>query len=163
MSKAEVGRPKKLSLTMRNVLEQRGIDLVEMQLQVYNKAMKAFDSMRGYGEKGDAGPQYLAQANAAIALLAKHSYPTMTAIGVHDASGPKLADGLVDAAKIREIILNDPFALDPDEKVARIMDDPGKTHGGVLPGRPLEPQEPKKPFNPIDNLKKRWDDEDDED
>jgi hypothetical protein len=94
---------------MRFLLEQRGIDLVEMQLQIYRKAIDAFDNGRGQNDKSDAGPQYLAVANTAVATLARYSYPTMTAIKIEDLDND-INKKVIDATEVRKAILNDPFS-----------------------------------------------------
>jgi hypothetical protein len=104
-----------MSLTVRAELEKRGIDLVEMQMAVYEKAMKAFDSEKGCSDGGkdfgpsDMGPDYLRVCNQAIGTLAKYAYPTMTAIKIEEADS-QLTDKVIDAVKVRETILSDPFA-----------------------------------------------------
>lgn len=93
---------------MMRQLQERGIDVLQMQMDIYNRAIKAFDSMRGYGEKGDAGVGYLAVANQAVATLAKYSYPTMTAIKIDDLNN-SVNEKVIDAAIVRNTILNDPI------------------------------------------------------
>lgn len=102
-------RPHKLSMAMRAILDARGIDLVKMQIDVYTKAMAAFDSHRGDNEKSDAGSSYLGICNQAISTLAKYAYPTMTAIKLEDLDN-SVNDKIIDAVAIRQRILNDPFA-----------------------------------------------------
>lgn len=109
MGGSKKGAAHKMSLTVRTILEERGIDLVDMQLEVYRKAMQAFDSHRGDTEKSDAGPAYLAICNQAIGTMAKYAFPTMTAIKLEDADRA-VNDKVIDAVKVRETILNDPFA-----------------------------------------------------
>lgn len=94
---------------MRKILEERGIDIVEMQMQVYRKAMDAFDNHRGDTEKSDAGPAYLSVANQAIGTLAKYAFPTMTAIKMEDLNND-VNTKVIDAVAVRQTILNDPFA-----------------------------------------------------
>lgn len=101
--------PNKLSLAMRHILEERGIDLVKMQIDVYTKAMDAFDNHRGENEKSDAGPAYLGICNQAIATLARYAYPTMSAIKIEDLDNA-VNDKVIDAVAIRQKILSDPFA-----------------------------------------------------
>lgn len=101
--------PNKVSLAMRHILEERGVDIVAMQIEVYTKAMHAFDNHRGDNEKSDAGSQYLSVCNTAIATLAKYAFPTMTAIKIEDLSAAENTQAL-DAVAIRQRILNDPFA-----------------------------------------------------
>lgn len=100
---------KKSSLIMRHYLEQKGVDLVELQLQVFKKAMDAFDSGRGENEKSDAGPAYLSVCNTALATLARYAFPTMTAIKLEDAD-KTINDKIIDATAVRETILKDPFS-----------------------------------------------------
>lgn len=95
-------------MAMLHVLKERNIDIVEMQMAVYNRAITAYDNMRGYGEKGDAGVGYLSVANQAISTLAKYSYPTMTAIKIDDIN-KVVAEKVIDAAIVRDTILNDPI------------------------------------------------------
>ncbi len=105
--KGRGGLPQKGSLTMLRQLQERGIDVLQMQMDIYNRAIQAYDQMRGYGEKGDAGVGYLSVANQAVATLAKYSYPTMTAIKIDDIN-QTVADKVIDAAIVRDKILNDP-------------------------------------------------------
>lgn len=111
----KAGVPHKLSMTVRTELERRGIDLVQMQMSIFEKAMNAYDIGRGCSEGGegfgptDTGAYYLRVANQAVATLAKYAYPTMTAIRIEEAD-QRVADKVIDATKVRETILNDPFA-----------------------------------------------------
>lgn len=100
---------KKSSLIMRHHLEQKGIDLVELQMQVFRKAMDAYDNQRGYLEKSDAGPAYLSVCNTAIATLAKYAFPSMTAIKLEEAD-KTVNEKIIDATEVRNKILSDPFA-----------------------------------------------------
>ncbi len=109
MSNARTRLPNKSSLAVRHILDERGIDLVNLQIAVYTKAMDAFDRMRGLGEKGDSGPGYLSVCNQAIGTLAKYAYPTMSAIKLEDLNN-SVNDKVIDAVTIRQRILNDPFA-----------------------------------------------------
>lgn len=102
-------RVNRATLTMRKILEERGIDIVEMQMQVYRKAIEAFDNHRGSTEKGDAGPGYLSVANQAVGTLAKYAFPTMTAIKMEDLNND-VNTKVIDAVAVRQTILNDPFA-----------------------------------------------------
>jgi hypothetical protein len=96
-------------MAMRHLIEERGIDLIQMQLDVYTKAMAAFDSHRGDTDKSDAGPAYLSVCNQAIGTLAKYTFPTMTAIKFEDLNN-QVNDKVIDAVAVRDKILNDPFA-----------------------------------------------------
>lgn len=118
--------PNKASLTMRHELERRGIDIVEMQLEVYRKAIAAFDNERGCSDGGEQGPKdtgagYLSVANQAIATLARYSYPTMTAIKIEEADR-EVNEKVIDAVKVREAILNDPFAASVAKKAVSTAD-----------------------------------------
>lgn len=99
----------KVSMAMRQILEARGIDLIEMQMQVYRKAMDAFDNERGNGDKSDAGPAYLNVCNTAIGTLAKYAFPTMSAIKLEDLNN-NVNTKVIDAVQVRQTILADPFA-----------------------------------------------------
>lgn len=102
-------RAYRATYALRTLLEERGIDLVAMQLEVYRKAMESFDSMRGYGEKGDAGVGYLQVCNQAVGTLAKYAFPTMTAIKV-ESLNDDMNHKVIDAVQVRQTILSDPFA-----------------------------------------------------
>ena len=115
MSGSRARSPNKASLLVRNELERRGIDLVDMQLEIYRKAMDAYDSERGCSDGGegfgptDTGFKYLSVANQAVATLARYSYPTLSAIKIEDADR-EVNTKVLDAVKVRETILSDPFA-----------------------------------------------------
>ena len=112
--------PNKTSLTLRSELEKRGIDLLEMQLAIYNKAMSAFDERRGCtdGYEGDednppsapkdTGAAYLAVANQAVGTLARYCYPTMSAVKVESSMFEERS--VMKTMEAIEIIKNDPFA-----------------------------------------------------
>lgn len=118
----------KLNANMRYEVERRGLDLIGMQMDVYNKAMKAFDDLRGYGDKGDAGTGYLSIANSAVQKLISHSYPTFKSVELLD--GTKEHENItIDAHRIRETILNDPFAI-PKEIEAK---DDSRVNDSTLP------------------------------
>lgn len=125
--------PNKTSLTLRAEMEKRGIDLLDMQLEVYRKAMASFDNRRGCsdGYEGDAdtppsppkdtGAQYLAICNQAIGTLARYSFPTMSAIKIEEADR-EVNNKVIDAVKVRETILNDPFAANVAHKATTNTD-----------------------------------------
>jgi len=99
----------KLTIALRHILDDRGIDLVAMQMEVYTKAMNAFDKHRGNNPEGsDAGVGYLGICNSAVATLAKYAFPTMTAIKL-DHVDNSVNEKVIDAAKIRQAIMQDPF------------------------------------------------------
>ena len=93
---------------MLHVLKERNIDIVEMQMAIYNRAIVAYDNFRGESDKSSSGSAYLSVANQAVATLAKYSYPTMTAIKIDDIN-KVVAEKVIDAAIVRDTILNDPI------------------------------------------------------
>lgn len=115
MAGSRARQPNKASLTMRRELEARGIDIVEMQMAVYEKAMNAYDNERGCQDGGetfgptDTGFKYLAVANQAVATLARYAYPTMSAVKIENIDND-INDKVIDAVEVRNTILNDPFA-----------------------------------------------------
>ena len=137
MSGSRARLPNKASLAMRSELERRGIDIVEMQLQVYKKAMHKFDAILSEPDFEDienpdgstrrektfkeSGVGYLSVCNQAVATLARYSYPTMAAIQIQDADR-EVNDKVLDAVAIRETILNDPFSANVAHKTT-IEDD----------------------------------------
>lgn len=118
-------QPNKTSLTLRSELEKRGIDLLEMQMAVYRKAMDAYDNERGCGdgEQGpkDTGAAYLGICNQAVATLARYCYPTMSAVKIENMDR-EVNDKVIDAVKVRETILNDPFAVQIAHKATSSTD-----------------------------------------
>lgn len=110
------GKPNKASKVLRHELEARGIDIIEMQMAVYNKAMAAYDSGKGCSDGGegfgptDVGFRYLDVCNRAISTLASYCYPKMTAIAIEDLRGNDENTKPIDAREVREKILNDPFS-----------------------------------------------------
>lgn len=127
------GLPQKHSLSMLHVLRERNIDIVEMQMAVYNRAIKAYDEFRGETDKASSGASYLSAANQAIATLARYSYPTMTAIKV-ESLDQVIADKVIDAAVIREKILNDPIL----NKAVAASKPTASEALPLLDGKPLE-------------------------
>lgn len=115
MSGSRARLPNKASLTMRRELEARGIDIIEMQMAVYNKAIDAYDREKGCSDGGegfgpsDTGFRYLGVANQAIATLAKYAYPTMAAVKIENMD-KEVNEKVIDAVEVRNTILNDPFA-----------------------------------------------------
>lgn len=116
---------------MRSILDDRGIDIVNMQLDVYNKAMKAFDDCRGLSDKGDAGPGYLQACNTAVGILAKYAFPAMAAVQIQNLN-ENLNDKVIDAVQIRETILNDPFAKNI---ISKIKETPVESLPILIPGK----------------------------
>lgn len=119
--------PNKTSLTLRSELERRGIDLLEMQLAIYNKAIKAFDDERGCSDGGegygpsDTGSSYLSVANTAVATLARYCYPTMSAVKIENMD-KEVNEKVIDATEVRAKILADPFAAQVAHKATTSTD-----------------------------------------
>ena len=98
-------------------------------------AIKAFTQMRGYGENGDAGTQYLATAvrciseKASINLkLAKFKHPELSAVAIKDVTEREETKPMTTLDAVN-IIKNDPFAPQSIQKVntedvLRAMDTP---------------------------------------
>lgn len=91
---------------------------------LYEKNIDAFNSFRGWSEKGDTGAAYLSNAIKAksekMALwlkLSSYIYPTLAAIGVDDIRKEenKVTDRIVSAIEVRQAILSDPFAMQVPE------------------------------------------------
>ena len=107
----------KSSLTMRKDLESRGIDLIAMQMEIYQKAITAFDREKGCSEGGegygpsDVGFKYLEVANNAVKTLISHCYPKMTAVAIDDLREDEVNRTPISATVVRDTILNDPFAV----------------------------------------------------
>jgi len=97
------------TLAMRFLLEERGIDLIEMQMAVYRKAMDSYDSQRGLTEKNDPGAAYLGVANQAVATLVRYAFPTLTNIKPVSESD-EVSRKILDASEVRRLVLDDPFA-----------------------------------------------------
>lgn len=120
-------QPNKASLIMRNELKARGIDLIEMQMKIYQKAIDAYDHERGCSEGGegfgpaDTGFRYLAVANQAVATLAKYSFPTMAAVKIENID-TQMTEKVIDAVEVRNTILNDPFATRIVRKIENSAD-----------------------------------------
>lgn len=121
------GMVQKNSLVMKHALEERGIDLIAMQMEIYSKAMSAFDREKGCQDGGDGyGPsdvgfKYLEICNNAVKTMMSHCYPKMTAIAIDDLREKE--DHLtLDASKVRDTILNDPFAVRAAKRVTMSAD-----------------------------------------
>lgn len=119
------GRPNKNSLLAHGDMERLGVNPIEMLVEVYREAMNAYKTGRGYGEKSDAGSQYLAVAGKAAIDLAKFKHPTLSAIAVKDMSQESEKNPMTTAEAI-EVIKSDPFAPKeikeiPSEKILEAM------------------------------------------
>jgi hypothetical protein len=80
-------------------------------------ALEAFKQMRGYGESGDAGTQYLATAVKCVAekasinlKLARFKHPELSAVAFKDVSGDHEETKPMTTLDAVNIIKNDPFA-----------------------------------------------------
>ena len=91
-------------------MEELGIEPIQMLLEVYTEAMSAYRSMRGLGEKGDAGPAYLSAAGNAAAKLAGYRYPTLTALAIKDMTELDSQEKVLNTKEAIEILKKDPFA-----------------------------------------------------
>lgn len=118
-----------------NPIEELNRCMTELKA-MKEEALKAYKDMRGYGEKNDAGTQYLASAikaisdQAAIATtLAKFKHPTLSAVAVKDMTDPGSAREPMTTAQAIEVIKNDPFASPevknmPTERILEAMNTP---------------------------------------
>lgn len=103
------GRPNRATLLAHSDMERLGANPIEMLVEVYKEAMAAYKSGRGYGEKSDAGSQYLAVAGKAAIDLAKFKHPTLSAIAVKDLTESTGKEPLTTREAI-DVIKADPFA-----------------------------------------------------
>lgn len=106
-SRAQI--PDKFSIMARDELLRKGINPVDMMVEVYNQAMKSYREGHGDTEKGHAGTAYLATAGQMAKGLMDFYSPKMSAVAVeiHDASKSSEAPRAVNPM---QIILSDPFA-----------------------------------------------------
>lgn len=119
-----VGSPSKISMLAHKDMERLGINPIEelnrcMQelKELKEEALKAYKSMRGYGEKNDAGTQYLASAIKAVSdqasiahNLAKFKHPTLSAIAVKEISDGTSERQPLNTAQAIDILKADYFA-----------------------------------------------------
>lgn len=103
------GRPNKNSLLAHSDMERLGANPIEMLVEVYKEAMQAYRSGRGYGEKSDAGSQYLAVAGKAAIDLAKFKHPTLSAVAIKDMSEDS-AKAPLSTREAIDVLKSDPFA-----------------------------------------------------
>lgn len=109
MSGVGRGRPSRKSILAHNDLERLGANPIEMLIEVYQEAMNAYKTARGYSEKGDAGAAYLGVAGKAAVDLAKFKHPTLSAVALKDMTDQTDKKPLSTAQAI-DIIKSDPFA-----------------------------------------------------
>lgn len=103
------GRPNRTTLLALGDMDRLGVNPIEMLVEVYREAMNAYKTGRGYGEKSDAGSQYLAVAGKAAIDLAKFKHPTLSAIAVKDMTQESERAPMTTAEAI-DVIKSDPFA-----------------------------------------------------
>lgn len=102
------GRLQKKSFLAIYELEKRGVEPIDMILDVYKAAMKSY--LERHGSQFDPGSPYLSIALKAAERLASYKYPTLTAMAIKDISeADKSAKPLTTAEAIK-IIQADPFA-----------------------------------------------------
>ena len=104
------GLPNKLSMTALADLERLGLNPIEMMKQVFDEAMTAYKSGRGYSDKNDAGTGYLAVAAKMATDLAKFKHPTISGIAIADLRGQDEAKEPMTTEQALKIIQSDPFA-----------------------------------------------------
>lgn len=108
-------------------LEALGLDPIDEMLKTINEldelakvSLQAYESKRGWSEKGDAGPAYLgnairakAEKMAVYTKLSGYIYPTLSAVGIKDIrkEEDQITSRVVSAIEVRQTILNDPFAM----------------------------------------------------
>lgn len=124
MAKGRSGVPNKFSLLAHKDMERLGLNPIEELKRCMDElkdlkeeALRAYKSMRGYGEKMDSGTQYLASAIKAVAdqaaianHLAKYKHPTLSAIAVKDLSETNADRQPFNTAQAIEVLKGDPFA-----------------------------------------------------
>ena len=91
-------------------MDRLGINPIQMLKEVYDRAISAYDSARGYSDKSDAGAGYLSVAGKAAADLAKFKHPTLAALAVKDMTDPKSESKPMTTQQAIEVIKSDPFS-----------------------------------------------------
>lgn len=91
-------------------LDRLGCNPIERLIEIAEMNITAFKSMRGYGEKGDAGPQYLANATRAYIELAKFKHPTLSAVAIKDIGADNAQRAPLTTAEAIDVLKADPFA-----------------------------------------------------
>lgn len=135
MSTKNTGLPKRASLLATKDLERIGFNPIEALVQAHRElddlkaeAFKAYKSMRGYGEKNDAGVGYLSNAIRAVTeqgniadKIARYKHPQLAAIAVKDLSFDSNQKAPISTQQAIDIIKNDPFAP-KDIPTSQILD-----------------------------------------
>lgn len=101
---------RRASLTAHATLERLGIEPMEMLKEVYDLAIEAYKSGRGYSDKSDSGTGYLSVAGKAASDLARFKHPMLSAIAVKDLSNEKEDKKPMTTQEAIEVIKNDPFS-----------------------------------------------------
>lgn len=96
----------------------------------------SFKAMRGYGEKNDAGTQYLSNAIRGVqekasiyTTLAKFKHPTLSAVAMKDYTDPGKSSEPMSTAQAISVLKNDPFSPPelkaiPTERILDAMSTP---------------------------------------
>lgn len=140
MANPRKGVPNKVSLLAKHDLDRLGLNPIEelhrciQELkELKEEALKAYKEMRGYGEKADAGTQYLANAIKAVSdqavianNLAKFKHPTLSAIALKDLNEDASHKAPLNTAQAIEVLKLDPFATKelkemPTERIIESM------------------------------------------
>lgn len=104
----------KRDLVAKLELASKGINPIDMLKEVFDLSIASFKSGRGHGSEYDAGPQYLAVAQQAAKRLSEFYAPKIGDIKPEEVPEYDEKDiqtyTALDAQKIREVIMSDPFA-----------------------------------------------------
>ena len=98
------------SLMASSELERLGINPIEKLHELAQMNIDAFKSGRGWSEKGDSGPAYLANAIRAYLEMAKFKYPTLSAVAIKDLGSGENTKAPMTTARAIEALKADPFA-----------------------------------------------------
>lgn len=113
-------KPKPLNITKRDLmarleLASKGINPIDMIKEVFDESMRAYRSGRGFSESYDAGPTYLAVSFQCAKRMSEFYAPTWKPVDpehlkdmLTESDATKVE--ALDADRIRQVILNDPFA-----------------------------------------------------
>lgn len=123
MAGSRRGVPHKASILARNELQAKGINPIDMLMEIYTLSVAAYKSGRGLSDKSDTGAAYLATAGSAASTLMKYYAPQLGAIAVevHDNTEKKVTT-VVDA---QNIVKADPF-FQHSIKIADIAKNPDR-------------------------------------
>jgi len=107
-----VGRHRSKALDITNArikLKELGHDPMERLVELETMAIEAFKSGRGWGDKVDAGPQYLQVALQANIAMLKTVYATIQAIAVKDLNEQKQSR-VMNTMEAINVLKNDPMS-----------------------------------------------------